>query len=256
MRECPLRTANEVAWPAVLSTLDPHHLGARHHHLARRGVTELEDRLDHPAFVVGHHTALLGQVDDLTQLDLGGERAVAEAATRCQRVADQDEQPADRGEQHRNRLQRKRGHQRDGIGILSAQGTRTDPDRHEADHHHDGGGGDQSPAQAEDFVEVVDQQYGRCDLACDPQQHNEIDVAWPLGHDSGQPDRTGTLVAHQLFDPGHRHRADGGVDCREEPAETDERDRAEQRGYAGHGSSKNRDLSSSRRSFSDWRSWW
>ena len=40
------------------------------------------------------------------------------------------------------------------------------------------------------------------------------------------------------------------------PPKTDERDRAEQRGYAGHGSSKNRVLSSSRLSFSDWRSWW
>ena len=42
---------------------------------------------------------------------------------------------------------------------------------------------------------------------------------------------------------------------REQPGEADERDRAEQRGYTVHGSSKKRDLSSSRRSFSVWRSW-
>ena len=82
-----------------LVALDPHHLGARHHHLAGRGVAEFEHRLDHPALVVGHHAALLGQVDDLAQLDLGGERAVAEPAAGRQRVADQDQQPADRGQQ-------------------------------------------------------------------------------------------------------------------------------------------------------------
>ena len=36
---------------------------------------------------LNHHTALLGQVDDLAQLDLGGERPVAEAAARGDGVA-------------------------------------------------------------------------------------------------------------------------------------------------------------------------
>ncbi len=56
---------------------DPDHLGARHHHLAGRSVTEFEDRLDHPAFVGGNHAALLGQVDNFAQLDLGCERPVS-----------------------------------------------------------------------------------------------------------------------------------------------------------------------------------
>ena len=80
-----------------LVAFDPHHLGARHHHLAGRGVAEFEHRLDHPALVVGDHTALLRQVDDLAQLDLGGERTVAKAAARGQRVAQQHQQPADAG---------------------------------------------------------------------------------------------------------------------------------------------------------------
>jgi hypothetical protein len=241
--------------PGRLVGLDPHHLGARHHHLAGRGVTQLEHRLDHAALVVGDHTALLGQVDDLAQLDLGGKRAVAEPTTGCQRVTDQDQQPADRGEQHRDRLQRKRGQQRDGVRILTADGAWADTDRDEADHHHDGGRGDQPPTHAEELAQVGDQQHRCGHLARDTQQHNEIDVARPLGHHSDQPHRSGPLIAHQFFDAGHRNRADGGVDRREQPAETDERDRAEQRGYAGHGSSKYRDLSSSRWSFSDWRSW-
>ena len=207
--------------------LDPHHLGARHHHLAGRGVAEFEDRLDHPALVVGHDTALLGQVDDLTQLDLGGERAVAEPTTGGQRVTDQHQQPADRGEQHRDRLQRKRGHQRDAVGVLPSDRTRADTDRDEADHHHDRGGGDQPPAHAQEAVQVGDQQHRRGHFACDAQQHNEIDVSRPLGHDTDQPHGAGPLVAHEFLDTGHRHGADGGVDRREQSAETDERDRAD-----------------------------
>ena len=256
MRECPLRTASEVAWPAVLSRFDPHHLGARHHDLARRGVAEFEHRLDHPALVVGHHTALLGQVDDLAQLDLGGERPVAEAAARCQRVADQDQQPADRGQQHRNRLQRNGRRQRDGVGVLAAEGARPDTDGHEAGHGHDRRGGDQAPLQAQVVVQEGHQQHRRGGLARDAQQHNEIDVARPFGHHPGQPQRARTFVADQFLDARQGHRADGGVDGREQAAQGDQRDRAEQRSESGHGSSKYRDLSSSRRSFSFWRSWW
>lgn len=43
-----------------LVAFDPDHLGARHHHLAGWGVTQLEDRLDHPALVGSNHAPLLG----------------------------------------------------------------------------------------------------------------------------------------------------------------------------------------------------
>ena len=66
-----------------LVRLDPHHLGARHHHLAGDRVAEREDRVDHLALAVLDHAALLGQVDQLAQLDLGGERALAEAPARA-----------------------------------------------------------------------------------------------------------------------------------------------------------------------------
>ena len=58
-------------------------VGARHHHLADDGVAELEDRVDHLALAVLDHAALLGQVDQLAQLDLGGERALPEALARA-----------------------------------------------------------------------------------------------------------------------------------------------------------------------------
>ena len=85
---------------------DPDHLGARHHHLAGRCIAKFENGLDHPALVGGDHAALLGQVDDFAQLDLGRERPVAEAPTRGQHVAQYHQQSANRGQQDRNHLQR------------------------------------------------------------------------------------------------------------------------------------------------------
>jgi len=43
-----------------LVTFDPHHLGARNHHLTGRSIAEFKNRLDHSAFFVCHHAALLG----------------------------------------------------------------------------------------------------------------------------------------------------------------------------------------------------
>jgi hypothetical protein len=91
IRENPLRRPGPA--PAARScALDPDHVGAGHHHLAGDGVAELEHRLDHLALAVLDHAALLGHVDQLAQLDLGGERALAEALAGRQRVAEQDQQ--------------------------------------------------------------------------------------------------------------------------------------------------------------------
>ena len=234
-----------------MSTFDPHHFGARHHHFTGRGVAEFEHRLDHPPFVVGHHTALLRQVDDLTQLDLGRERAVAEAAARRQRVTDQHQQPADRGEHHRNRLQRKRSQQRDGIGVLPAERPGTDTDRDETDDRHDRRCRDETPADPEVVVEEGRQQDGRAYLAGDSEQHTEVDEAWPLGHHPGESHGTGAFVANEFLDPGYRDGTDRRIGRREEAGYADQDDRADQLTKVVHGSSKNRDLSSNRRSFSD-----
>jgi hypothetical protein len=112
------------------------------------------------------------------------------------------------------------------------------------------------PAQAEVVVEEHHQQHGRGDFTSDPQQHYQVDVARSFGHHFEQGHRAGPRVAHQLVHPGQRHRADGGIDGREHPAQTDQRDSAEQLIKAGHGWSKYLDLSSSRRSLSSWRSYW
>ena len=82
--------------------------------------------------------------------------------------------------------------------------------------------------RAEVFVQVRHQQHRRRGLARDAQQHDEIDVAGPIGDDAGQPGRAGAVVAHQFLDPGDRHRVDGGVDRGEQAAEADERESADE----------------------------
>src|SRR3712207_7207340 len=61
-------------------------VGARHHDLAGDGVAQLEHRVDHVALAGLDDAALLGHVDQLAQLDLGGERPVAEAAAEIGRA--------------------------------------------------------------------------------------------------------------------------------------------------------------------------
>ena len=68
---------------SVLSGVDRHHVGARHHDLAHDGVAELEDRVDHLALAGLDERALAGQVDQVAQLGLGLERPVAVALARA-----------------------------------------------------------------------------------------------------------------------------------------------------------------------------
>ena len=70
-------------WPArLVLSLSIHTISVLGTITSRAGCRRVEHRLDHPAFLVGHDPALPGHVDDLAQLDLEGERSVAEAATR------------------------------------------------------------------------------------------------------------------------------------------------------------------------------
>ena len=62
--------------------LDDHHVRARHHHLARDGVAELDDALDELALLVLDHVVLGGGLDDAEQLLLADERPLLEALAR------------------------------------------------------------------------------------------------------------------------------------------------------------------------------
>ena len=112
------RQRDRLAQGLVL--LDEHHVGPRHHHLAHDRVAEVEDRVDHPALAGLDHLAGLGQVDQLAQLGLGRERAVAEPLARGQRVADQDQQPGE-GAQHGGHRDQRAG-QRAGHPFARAAG--------------------------------------------------------------------------------------------------------------------------------------
>ena len=81
-----------------LVALDGHHVGARHHDLAHDGVAELEDRVDHLALAGLDERGLAREVDQVAQLGLGGERAVAVARARGDRVAERHEQAGQRPE--------------------------------------------------------------------------------------------------------------------------------------------------------------
>ena len=87
--------------------LHPHHVRAGHHHLADERVAQLEHRVDHLALGLVDDAAGAGHVDQLAQLHLGGERALAEALAGRHRVADQDQQLGQRAEQRRERPDRR-----------------------------------------------------------------------------------------------------------------------------------------------------
>ena len=77
MREKPERRKSDIALRSVLSGVEHDHVGARDHDLADDGVAELEDRVDHLALVVLDDVGVAGHVDEVAQLGLGLERAVA-----------------------------------------------------------------------------------------------------------------------------------------------------------------------------------
>ena len=74
-----------------------------------------------------HDAALLGHVDELAQLDLGGERPVAEAAAGGDRVADQDQQGRHRAEDAAEQPDDAGGGERRAVGVLAAERARPTP---------------------------------------------------------------------------------------------------------------------------------
>ena len=119
--------------PDRLVPLDEDQVGARHHHLAHEGVAELEDGVHHLALVVLDQRLLLGQVDQRAQLRLGGERALAEALARGERVAEQDQQLRQRAQDPGQRHQDVAAAVARVFSVLAADGARRDADADVAD---------------------------------------------------------------------------------------------------------------------------
>ena len=74
------------------------HVGTRHHDLTDHRVTKLKDGVDHLAFPRLDEQRLFRHVDQITQLGLRVERAVAKASARGHRVAKGHEQSCHRAE--------------------------------------------------------------------------------------------------------------------------------------------------------------
>ena len=133
IREKPERRNSDIAWRRRRVGVDADHVGARHHHLADEGVAELEDRVDHLALVVLDHVGLAGQVDQLAQLALAGERARRGRPARGHGVAERDEQPAERAEHAAQPDRNGAARERDRSACWRPSVPRGDADDHEHD---------------------------------------------------------------------------------------------------------------------------
>ena len=130
--------------------------------------------MDHLAFPGLDELALLGDVDELAQLGLGGERPVAVAGAGREQVADQHEQPGERAEHAREGDQDGRGDEPDAVGVLPTERARADPDGHEAEcRHRRDRRGDRPPPGSEE-VEVDDgEQHGGARLGEHTQERRD-----------------------------------------------------------------------------------
>ena len=121
MREKPLRSASESACRRVLSR-SMNTMSVRGTITSRTIVSPSSNTEWIICALAGSISrALLGEVDQVAQLGLGGERALAEALARRERVAEQDQQPrravrAPAEARHRPALA-----ERDPLGVLAAR---------------------------------------------------------------------------------------------------------------------------------------
>ena len=154
-----------------LVALDPDHFGARDHDLAGDGVAEFEDGLDHVALTVFDDAPRLGHVDQFAQLDLGGERALTEAAPGRHRVAQHDEQRGQRAEERAEDAHHAGTGQRHPVGMLAPESARTHPDQDVGDHDHDQHGQHRHvPTGADSGPREDGDEHGRREFGRHPEQ--------------------------------------------------------------------------------------
>ena len=93
--------------------------------------------MQHLPFIVLDDAVRAGLVEQLPQLGLTHERALPVALSRCDRVAQQDQQGGQRAQQPGQEPGGSGGGQGDRLGVLLGQGPRRDPcdDVADEDHH-------------------------------------------------------------------------------------------------------------------------
>jgi hypothetical protein len=176
--------------------------------------------VDHRPLVGLDEPVGLGQVDELAQLGLGVEGALAEALARGERIAQQDQQPRQRsqhpGEQHHGSGRA----ERDGLGVLLAERARphTDEDvRHQ--HHRTGRDQHPHPERLDQRDDHQRHQHHRDDLGGHAQQQHRVEVARRVLGQRPELGRTGAPVADQLAASSLGERGQRGIDTRQDGRE-------------------------------------
>ena len=193
--------------------------------------------MDHLALVGLDDPALLGQVDQVAELGLGGEGAVAETLAGGERVAQQDQQLGQGAEDPGQAGHHRGGGQRDGFGVLAAQGARRDADDHVADQDHDHGGDGVGAALVAEEVDEEQRGDHRGDhLAAQPEQQEQVEVAGRVGDDGLQAHRAAPPLTDELLRAHPGDAGQRGLRAGDEAADHDEDDEDDGRGQPGvHG---------------------
>ena len=144
--------------------------------------------MDHHPLAVLDELVLLSQVDQVSQLGLGCERPVPEALARRERVADQDQQLGQRAEHARQRVDEAGSNEGDRWCVLTPQGPRRHAHRDVGhDDHRDAGNQDRLPEAVEAGEGDRRHEHGREQLAADPEQREQVEVASRVGNDLREP---------------------------------------------------------------------
>ena len=211
--------------------LDVDHLRARHHHLSREGVTELEHGVDHLTLIVLDEVFSLREVHELAQFRLGREGTLAVATTGGEGVAQDDEERGQRSEDAREQAGRPRRAQRDAIRMLAPQGAGGDAENDVVDDHHQCDNDEQRephgpPAHLLEGGDTdVGHQSDRGDRSHGRQEEQDVHVAGPVGDDVEQSRAPPHALALEVLDSPARDTTDSRLGHDEKRGDHDEDDR-------------------------------
>ena len=216
--------------PQGLVALDEDHLRARHHHLLREGVPELEDGVDHLALVILDEVVGLGQVDHLAKLGLRGEGALAVALARGDRVADEDEQRRQRAEDGGEEGGRPGGGHGDPLSVLASERARryADDDVRGDDHDHHREQQRECRARAARGNQGIDayvaDEHGRGDGRHRRQEQQHVHMPRPVLQHPQQAVRSLVPVLARIVDLGAADPADRRLGHRQQSGEPHQHD--------------------------------
>ena len=231
MREKPLR--RPVPEPAArTSSRSIHTISVRGTITSRTMVSpSSKTRVDHLALGVLDDAPLPGDVDELAQLDLGGERTLAEATARGDRVADQDQQGRKRGEhpaEPRERPRPRSARRGTGAGDRGC-GAHADERRRRPRPSRATVSTLDRPARCRTRHAPRRHQHRGGELGGDPQQEQQVRVAGAVTGDPVQRAARRGAPRASARRPGDRHPCHRGVRCGQQAGDRHQGDRHDER---------------------------